>query len=377
MPETLHIVTGATGLLGASVILELAHHTSDRLLCLARPGPSDPGVRVRQALQQTAHAYDLPPLRVEEAMRRTTALVHDVLDEGGPDLPPAVGRPDSVRVWHMAAHTNLSERARRRCFAANVGGTRRLLALARRWGAESFSYMSTAQVAGLNQGVIEERPVEVARPRNGYEASKISAERLVESVDDMAVQILRPSAVIGHSLTSRYPGRSSGVYTLQQVLAAYLRSQGTPRGDGPLRIVARAGQPFNLVPVDRVVREAVRVGTTPGARGVFHLTNPAPPSVGDVLGALVDNAGGPPVVCVESFESLSEADRRLHRKLGVFSAYVNNGQYFERTRTDSVGGPGPADPPLDREALRRHLRDWAVPRAAAVSPSPQAQSPSS
>ncbi|MDO0917531.1 SDR family oxidoreductase [Streptomyces sp. DT2A-34] len=145
MPETLHIITGATGLLGASMILELARDTSDRLLCLARPGRCEPGVRVRQALEQAAHAYDLPQVQIEEAMRRTTALAHDVLDEDGPDLPQPVGHPDSVRVWHLAAHTNLSERARRRCFAANVGGTRRLLALARRWGAQSFSYMSTAQ----------------------------------------------------------------------------------------------------------------------------------------------------------------------------------------------------------------------------------------
>jgi nucleoside-diphosphate-sugar epimerase len=360
---TLNVITGGTGLVGSCLILELAERTTDQMLCLVRTGAGAPAERLRQALAQAAEAWGRPSWSVEEALRRCRVAELD-LSRGEP--PPEVrgSHRQPVRVWHNAAHTILHERDRHRCFCVNVGGTRRVLALARRIGAESFVHMSTAQVAGLHQGVIEECLVADARPRNGYEASKISAERLLASVDDMPVRILRPSAVVGHGTTHRYPGRNSGVFTLQQMLAAFTHSQGTEGRQRPLRIVATPDNPLQVVTIDRVVEEAVAIGTSPDARGVFHLTDPAPPTIGEVLRAAVANAGGSPPVFISFPGELSAQDMILHHRLRLFGPYVNNCQHFRRDRTDAVVGPRSESTDWSQESLRDHLGDWLSGRGA-------------
>ncbi|KPI15369.1 Male sterility domain-containing protein [Actinobacteria bacterium OK074] len=345
MPTT-HVITGATGLIGSALVLTIAAHSDDDMICLVRPSTTDPTARLSRMLERAAAAYDTPRHILESALRRTHAVPADL----GTDLTdlrlPLPARPHRIEYWHSAARMLFRERDRRESYAANVAGTRRMLELARRTRADSFTYFSTAYVAGRAEGLIREEPVAVPQPRTPYERSKISAERLVLTCRDFTTRILRPSVVVGHSTTLRYPGTPSGAYTIQQLIAAYHRARSSPeREPRPNRLCLDTGQPFNLVPIDHVTRQAhaisARGTSTPG---IFHLTNPTPPTTGDLVRALITNTGAPPPQFVPDPDELNWEDRQLEAALGVYRPFLNNPQHFDRTRTDTALSALPPSP---------------------------------
>ena len=233
-----------------------------------------------------------------------------------------------------------------------------MLALARRLDAEAFNYLSTAYVAGWTEGLIREEPVALPAARNPYELSKIAAERMLSAASDMTVRILRPSVVVGHSHTLRYPGTPSGAYRIQQLIAAYHRTR--PHGT-PTRIRALAHQPFNLVPIDQVVRQAYALSRLgPAADGVFHLTNPTPPTTGDLLRALTANCHAPEPEFTTDATTLTPADLRLDMALGVYRPFLNNPQDFSRDRIDAaLTTPDAFTWTLDQATLQALFRPFA------------------
>ncbi|MDN3020983.1 SDR family oxidoreductase [Streptomyces sp. S.PB5] len=361
--STTHVITGATGLIGAALVLTIAEHSDDEMICLVRPGSQAPETRLHQVLERAAAAYDTPRDVLDSTLRRTRAVPADLgedLHRSRLSFPARTGR---VEYWHGAARMLFRERDRRVSFATNVAGTRRVLDLARRTGADAFTYISTAYVAGRAEGVVREEPIAVPQARTPYERSKISAERLVAAAGDFPVRILRPSVVVGHSSTLRYPGTSSGAYTIQQLIAAYHRGR-IDRGEPfpPRRMLVRADQPFNLVPVDHVVRQAHALSTrATAALGIFHLTNPTPPTTGDVVRAQVANTGALAPHFVTDPDELTWEDRQLAAAIGVYQPFLNNPQHFDRGRTDAAlpTRPGSFDWSPDTDTLRALFRPFA------------------
>src|SRR5262245_56798139 len=76
-----HLVTGATGFLGAALIAELLRETNDPIIALVRPGDSSPEQRFRSAYASAAQAYGLEPDRVAAAASRCRAIAGDVTAE--------------------------------------------------------------------------------------------------------------------------------------------------------------------------------------------------------------------------------------------------------------------------------------------------------
>ncbi|HEY8985564.1 MAG TPA: SDR family oxidoreductase [Streptomyces sp.] len=342
MPST-HLITGATGLIGAALLLHLAQHTDDEFVCLVRP-PAD---RLPSILGRAGEAYGVRPETVASALARTRVLETD-LTAALPSLN--VSRPE---IWHCAALLHFRPALWRPTFRTNVQGTRRLLELARRLDASAFNYFSTAYVAGTTTGTIKEAPASPSTARTPYELSKIAAERLLTNAPDIPVRILRPSVVVGHSTTLAYPGTPSGAYTIQQLLAAHYRVVPPPTTHP--RIQALPLEPFNIVPIDHVVAEAHELSTA-GETGIFHLTNPTPPTTDALLTALLANCGVPPASYTHT------PDPVLRMTLGVYGPFLNNPQHFARTR------PGVPWMP-DQGTLRAMFRPWAD-RSVGGSPRP-------
>jgi thioester reductase-like protein len=93
--------------------------------------------------------------------------------------------------------------------AINVGGTRRILALAEQMAfsgvLQRFMYISTSSVSGRRGGMIYEDDLEMGQQFfNTYEQSKCESERIVRnSMHRIPTTIVRPSVVIGDSRTGR------------------------------------------------------------------------------------------------------------------------------------------------------------------------------
>ena len=176
------LITGATGLLGRSVLRRLLA-TDARLqaIVLVRDPSRWAGVAGVSALHDRIGVVQ-GDLRVDGLglTREARSAI----------------RRHITAIVHLAADTSFSnplDKAR----SVNTNGTARLLELARECASPvRFAYVSTAFVAGRETGVIAER---LAAPKagwvNAYEQSKYEAEQLVSRQTSDWI-ILRPATVV-------------------------------------------------------------------------------------------------------------------------------------------------------------------------------------
>src|SRR5262245_7186718 len=148
-----HFVTGATGLVGSAIVLELLQRTSDDIVCLVRPGAEDVSARLRCVLLRAAEAYAAPAAMKPAIAERCHAVAGDVVDDCR--LPAMPGRT-FTQFWHSAASLHFENRYADEIVAVNCRGTAHMLELAARLGAPQFNHLSTAYVAGRRQGEIAE-----------------------------------------------------------------------------------------------------------------------------------------------------------------------------------------------------------------------------
>ena len=370
------LVTGATGFIGASLVLELLERTPDRIVCLVRPvaGDSDRArsaqARLEDALRRARAAAGRRGPE-SDLLARCQAVPGDLLAAGFGVAPEAIG---PVReVWHSAASLRFEDPYAEEIWRHNAEGTRTTLELARRLGATTFNYMSTAYVSGTREGTIkEELPEAVAEPgeaaNNAYERSKIEAERRV-AASGLAFRILRPSIVIGHSGTARaasdtgFYGYVARLARLRRVLERRGRLEDLARAE----IEGLADAPLNLIPVDAVARNAVSVSLSGSPARIFHLTNATPPSVGAASAVINRVLGIPGPSFAARPRGASTYDRVLADQMRFFIAYVGRTKHFDRSNLDAAIGAEASRWPMDPGALERYVATYlaTLPRPGA------------
>jgi nucleoside-diphosphate-sugar epimerase len=354
------LVTGATGFIGGALVLELLAETDRNLLCLVRPqGGVSAEERLREALREAAHAYDRTDL-LDAIDARCEAVPGD-LSQPEEAVKSFAGR-DVDTVWHVAASLNFHERARSSTIRQNVDGTRTVLEMGRDGAARHHVQFSTAYVAGIRTGTILEQPAgEPEAVNNPYEESKVRAEMLVAQVTDRRTWICRPSIVIGNSRTLATLS-TAGIYDSVSNLDLGKRV-GLPEmlGDRPLHVVREPSSPVNLIPVDAVVRNAMRIRFSQSDSGIFHLTNSTPPRLDDVSRVICEALDVTPPVYVDSEEPLIPLEKMLKDdpRNQFWEPYLNNRRDFDLTNTDAVVGPEASTFPLDDAQLRPYI-DWFV-----------------
>ncbi len=343
---TKHLVTGATGFLGSAIVLELLdRHPYDTVTCLIRG--SAEGLTTH--LWNCAAAYGRAGLG-EHFASRVATITADVTDPRS--LERITGRFDAV--WHSAGSLRWDEQAREQTTAVNLGGTANMVALARRCQAQDFTYLSTAYVAGSTGRPAPEVPAAAQAARSPYEASKIGAEAVVLAAEGPRCRILRPSIVVGHSLTQAAPGTRAGFYGVVEILRRTAR-----RGDpGPALLDFRDDAVTNMVPIDTVAREAVDLHQAK-AFGIFHLTHPEPIGSQDAVLAIAEALGLPE----PAFGTPTRPrDLAMRRYLDPFLRMVNHGgNRFERRNTDQHVQPI-GHPVLGRRQARE-LAAWYLAQA--------------
>ena len=351
----MHVVTGATGLVGSALVLELLRRTDADVACLVRPGRSDASSRLAATLSAAARAYGHGETFAADIEHRCVAVPADV------DLPlcgvdPGRFPSGAAEFWHCAADQRYEERHWESLQRTNVLGTRHAVELATALGCLSFNHFSTAYVAGRRNGTVREQPVTDPLHNNRYEESKIAAEWLVLAADGLEKRILRPGIVIGHSVTRAVVGGHAGMYGIHRQLVQLermLSMLGDPAvRTRPLRLRADRATPVDLAPVDLVAADAVSLSLS-GHAGVFHLTHPEGIRLGEGLDLMFDVAGLSRPHYTYSDAGFTAADREFDRKIDFFRSYLTGAKTFDRSRLlAAVPAPAVSNWHLDLAVLR-------------------------
>jgi len=337
------LVTGATGFVGAALVLELLDQTSAEVACLVRPkhDPERARKRLTEALERAFLLYERADL-LPAIAERCHAVPYDLRDESAEArslLPAGI-----TEVWHSAASLRFKPEQRDKIIEQNVEGTRRMLRLATEAGASAFNYVSTAYVAGTRSGLVPEEPArDPSVAHNAYEESKIRAETLVDDWDGVRTRIMRPSIVVGNSRTfaaisnTGLYGFILGIQRARMDVAGQLGSFLAHRA---VRLRGDGGAPINLIPVDVVARNAVAISRSPSDAGVFHLSNATPPTAAEVGRVVFAALGMAEPRWVTDEDEFTLIDEKLDEqpRTDFFRTYLSRDRVFDLTNTNAALG---------------------------------------
>jgi thioester reductase-like protein len=270
------LVTGFPGFIGKRLVRELlADDPALKVACLVEP-----------RMEETARsaASELP------GGGRVEVLAGDISDRrlglSNDDYERLTA--ETTAVFHLAAIYNLAvplELAQR----VNVDGTGNVIEFCERCEKlERHNYVSTAYVAGNRRGIVYEHElIQGQWFKNHYESTKFQAEVWVrESMDKVPTAIYRPAIVVGDSETGETQKFDGPYYMLRAISVSQRRGW-------PIAQYGRSAAPFNVVPVDFIVRGLMAGSKDEQAIGeTFHLVDPEPITAKDVFGLLSELYAG-------------------------------------------------------------------------------------
>ena len=173
---------------------------------------------------------------------------------------------------------------------ANVAGVANALAFAKAIKAGRFHHVSSIAAAGLYDGVFREDMFEEARGlEHPYYASKHKGEGLVRAEKEIPWRIYRPG---DRAWATRGPARSTRS-TAPTTSSSSSRSCATPCRPGSRWSESRAGGSMSCRSTSSSRRWTISPISTGSTAATFHLTDPNPLRVGDMLNALARAAHAP------------------------------------------------------------------------------------
>jgi len=276
-----YFVTGATGFIGRRLV--------ENLLA-KRQG--DVYVLVRESSRG----------RLDDLVERWTAVAgpgtaQRVIPVTGDLRRPMLGvDPDRVaelhgkveHFFHLAAVYDMTAPAERNT-AVNVGGTTHAVELARALDVKCLHHVSSIAVAGTYKGVFDESMFdEGQRLPSPYHRTKFESERIVREQPYVPWRVYRPGIVVGDSRTGEMDKIDGPYYffkaiqRLRSVVPEWVPLVGLDLGR------------TNVVPVDWVAGALEHIAHEPDLDGrAFHLTDPRPQRVDDLINELAAAAHAP------------------------------------------------------------------------------------
>jgi NAD(P)-dependent dehydrogenase (short-subunit alcohol dehydrogenase family) len=270
-----YFVSGGTGFIGRFLIDRLLERDGT-VHVLVRKG----SVKKLDALRE----------RWGEREKRVVAVVGDLSRPKLGIAPAELARlKGKVRhFFHLAAVYDLAADAASQ-EEANVEGTRHAVQAAEAIGAGCFHHVSSIAAAGLYDGVFREDMFEEAEELDHpYFRTKHDSEGLVRADCKVPWRVYRPGIVVGHSRTGEID-KIDGPYYFFKLIQKMRRAL-----PAWMPTIGIEGGRINIVPVDFVAGALDHIAHKKGLDGqCFHLTDPEPRRVGEILNVFARAAHAP------------------------------------------------------------------------------------
>jgi thioester reductase-like protein len=276
-------------------------------------------------------------------------------------------------VFHCAAATHFENQRADELVTVNVKGTENMLQFADSGKQKRFHYVSTAYVAGKQNGIVYENEPVDEEPlfNNEYERSKFIAEQVVikyAKSNEIPYTIYRPSIIVGESETGA-TCKFDNLYTFMKVLFniqnSFINHESEGLNDITVRVPGIPDALINLVPVDYVADAIVAIlKAKESINNFFHITNPNPPELSELRDLLM------PVLGIEGInvkidgqmehKRLSAIERLFLRHTRTYYSYLFSRLRFDCRNTQSVLESTGIICPVITIDLVRVLVDFAI-----------------
>lgn len=271
-----YFITGASGFIGRRLVKKLLERDDSIVYFLVRSSEKD----------ALAGLYEY----WECDAKRAIPIVGDLTE---PELGVVtvdrkkLGKK-TIHFFHLAAIYDLSADADIQ-LKVNVEGTRNTVKFAEAIGAKHFHLFSSIASAGMFEGLFREDMFEEAEGLDHpYFKTKHDSEGIVRRECSIPWRIYRPAIVVGDSRTGEMDKIDGPYYffkliqKMRKLLPAWMPTVGIEGGR------------INVVPVDFLVNAVDHIAHAKGEDGkCFHLVDPTPMRVGDLLNTFARAAHAP------------------------------------------------------------------------------------
>lgn len=372
------LMTGATGALG-SELLPLMLRKGYDVVCLVRASDLAAAQRRIHAITGSGHLN----LRVVRGdITKSQCGIADA------DLRQ-LHEWRITKIFHCAASIDFQDRDA--AYSTNVDGVKNVIGLADTLGVRNIIHVSTAYVAGEAKLLRETDLPEPAnfRPRNVYEATKQTGEALIRAwarQKDRRYSIIRPSIIVGRKdgstkVFNTYYGYMYPYYSIAESVRRrvcrrkFFSIDITIRPNGiidiPLVVRMSDTSTLNLVTIDWAANALLDLIAIPPGNDAYHLVNPKPPRVREVLDASLECLNIDGVILVETDKAHRESRKNQSKLLSVLQDRMDtiHGQYipyvtfeseFTMMASQRILNNLFREPPSVDEALIRRLLSFAI-----------------
>ncbi|MFN7571972.1 MAG: SDR family oxidoreductase [Betaproteobacteria bacterium] len=271
-----YFVTGASGFIGKRLVKKLLARRGAVVHFLIRESSKD----------KVPDLLDAWGVTDKRALPVYGDLAKPLLGLTKAQIKALGGRIDHF--YHLAAVYDLKADAESQ-IAANIDGTRNAVALANEIRAGIFQHVSSIAAAGMYEGVFREDMFDEAEGLDHpYFATKHDSEKIVRRECKGAWRVYRPGLVVGDSKTGEMDKIDGPYYFFK--LIQRMRAMLPPW----MPAVGIEGGRINIVPVDFVVDAIDHIAHAKEGDGrAFHLVDPTPYRVGDILNIFARAAHAP------------------------------------------------------------------------------------